>query len=61
MLMAARRDPPAQRGYAPLYRLKAVNHCPACGRTHWHIGRRTAECAFCGTALPLESNHDTND
>ena len=23
------------------------------GRTHWLIGRMSAECAFCGTALPL--------
>lgn len=41
------------RGYAPLYHLDTVNHCPACGHTHWHIGRSTAECAFCETALPL--------
>jgi hypothetical protein len=30
-----------------------TNYCPGCGRTHWMIGRATAECAFCGTALPL--------
>jgi hypothetical protein len=30
-----------------------VNHCPGCGRTHWIIGRVSAECAFCATALPL--------
>ena len=29
------------------------NSCPGCGRTHWHIGRVTAECAFCGTTLLL--------
>lgn len=28
-------------------------HCPGCGRRHWIIGRMTAECAFCGTALLL--------
>jgi hypothetical protein len=27
--------------------------CPGCGRAHWLIGRATAECAFCSTALPL--------
>jgi hypothetical protein len=41
----------AQRGYMPLYHADTINHCPGCGRTHWHIGR--AECAFCETALPL--------
>jgi hypothetical protein len=41
------------RAIVPLYHQDTVNHCPACGRTHWHIGRSTAECAFCATALPL--------
>jgi hypothetical protein len=41
------------RGFMPLYHEDTVNHCPGCGRTHWHIGRATAECAFCETALPL--------
>jgi hypothetical protein len=45
--------PTRQRGYMPLYHVDTVNHCPGCGRTHWHIGRATAECAFCETALPL--------
>jgi hypothetical protein len=31
-----------------------VNHCPGCGRTSWIIGRFSAECAFCRTALALE-------
>lgn len=43
----------APRGFMPLYHADTVNHCPGCGRTHWHIGRATAECAFCETALPL--------
>ena len=30
-----------------------VNHCPGCGRSHWYVGRLSAECGFCGTALPL--------
>lgn len=47
------------RGYAPLYHADTVNHCPACGHTHWHIGRSTAECAFCETALPLDMNAST--
>ena len=44
---------PAERGYHAVYREHEVNHCPGCGRTHWIIGRMSAECAFCTTALPL--------
>ena len=44
---------PARRGYHAVYRDSAVNYCPGCGRTHWHVGRTLAECAFCATALPL--------
>ena len=44
---------PAGRGYHAVYREHQVNHCPGCGRTHWLIGRMSAECAFCTTALPL--------
>ena len=44
---------PAGRGYHAVYRENEVNHCPGCGRTHWMIGRMSAECAFCTTALPL--------
>ena len=51
----SRRDAfnPAVRGYHAVYRENEVNHCPGCGRTHWYLGRMLAECAFCGTALPL--------
>jgi len=51
----ARRTPfnPNARGYHAVYRDGEVNHCPGCGRTHWLIGRMSAECAFCSTALPL--------
>jgi tRNA(Ile2) C34 agmatinyltransferase TiaS len=40
---------------APLPRFIAgeTNHCPGCGRSQWHIGRTTAECAYCSTAMPL--------
>lgn len=41
------------RGYGPVYHSGEVNHCPGCGRSHWHVGRVSAECAFCSTALPL--------
>lgn len=52
----ARRDPfdPNRRGYHAVYRENEVNHCPGCGRTHWFLGRLSAECAFCETALPLQ-------
>lgn len=33
---------------------KPGDRCPGCGRANWHVGRATAECAFCATALPLE-------
>jgi hypothetical protein len=51
----SRRVPfnPNARGYHAVYRAGEVNHCPGCGRTHWIIGRVSAECAFCSTALPL--------
>ena len=49
---------PDGRGYHAVYREHEVNHCPGCGRTHWIIGRMSAECAFCATALPLaEASH----
>lgn len=41
-------------GYTPVYHLNEVNRCPGCDMSQWLIGRVTAECAFCGTALPLE-------
>jgi hypothetical protein len=44
---------PATRGYCVVYRENQVNHCPGCGRTHWYVGRFSAECGFCATALPL--------
>lgn len=47
---------PAARGYHVVYREHEVNHCPGCSRTHWYVGRMMAECAFCHTALPLESS-----
>jgi hypothetical protein len=44
---------PHERGYHAVYREHEVNHCPGCGRTQWIVGRVSAECAFCATALPL--------
>lgn len=40
-------------GYHALYREQEVNHCPGCGQTQWLVGRISAECAHCETALPL--------
>lgn len=49
----------AKRGHHIVYRANASNHCPGCGRSHWYIGRVSAECGFCGTAVPLaEARHD---
>ena len=44
---------PSRRGYHVVYRENEVNRCPGCGRSHWYVGRLSAECGFCGTALPL--------
>jgi hypothetical protein len=43
----------ARRGHHIVYRANSSNHCPGCGRSHWYIGRISAECGFCGTAVPL--------
>jgi hypothetical protein len=43
----------AHRGHHIVYRANAHNHCPGCGRSQWLIGRISAECSFCGTAVPL--------
>ena len=40
-------------GYVLVYRPGILNFCPGCGGTHWHIGRYTAECGYCATALPI--------
>jgi hypothetical protein len=51
-----RAHDPVMRGYVLTYHGGAPNHCPGCGRSHWHVGRTMAECAFCETALPLENS-----
>lgn len=46
--------PFAQRGgFVVGFHPDTVNYCPACSRSHWYVGRMSAECAFCETALPL--------
>jgi hypothetical protein len=41
------------RGYQVLFWPDGANHCPGCGHSQWYVGRITAECGHCGTALPL--------
>jgi hypothetical protein len=48
---------PAYRGYHAVYRTRETNYCPGCGRTHWWIGRISAECVYCSTALPFADAH----
>ena len=43
----------AKRGHHIVYRANVANHCPGCGRSQWYVGRMSAECSFCGTAVPL--------
>lgn len=45
---------PGAGSYRPVYREGRFNSCPGCNRTQWLVGRFSAECAFCGTALPLK-------
>lgn len=33
--------------------INAVNRCPECGNSQWHVGRISAECAVCDIPLPL--------
>lgn len=42
---------PALSGYRPAY--SSGTSCPSCASRAWHVGRQSAECARCGTALPL--------
>ncbi len=44
---------PNQRGHHVVYRANESNRCPGCGRSHWYVGRVTAECGFCGTAIAM--------
>ncbi len=47
----------AKRGHHVIYRMQETNRCPGCGRAQWHVGRLTAECAFCSTAIVLAEAH----
>ncbi|MBC6434860.1 hypothetical protein FM036_32785 [Nostoc sp. HG1] len=43
-------------GFRATYRFGHINHCPGCGQTQWHLGRSSAQCAFCATAVPFASH-----
>lgn len=47
---------PELRGFHVVFRSGETNRCPGCGRSHWYVGRTTAECAFCETALPISED-----
>lgn len=47
------RNELAARGHHVVYRASETNRCPGCGRAQWYVGRVTAECVFCGTAIVL--------
>lgn len=44
-------------GYQILYRPEETNRCPGCGQSQWIVGRTTAECAFCSTAIAIADGH----
>lgn len=33
--------------------------CPGCGSTHWNVGRSTAECGRCDTAMVIADARPT--
>lgn len=47
------------KGYHVIYREHDRNICPGCGRSHWIIGRSSAECAFCHTTMDLDFSRRT--
>lgn len=44
---------PVPRGCTIFFRTGETNYCPGCGQRQWLVGRLSAECAFCATAIPL--------
>lgn len=49
----ARVIEPALMGYRITYHREEANRCPGCGNSNWHVGRISAQCAFCDTTLPF--------
>lgn len=35
------------------YRPGSGARCPSCGEANWLVGRMSAECGYCATALPI--------
>lgn len=52
-MRAFAREAGPSAGYVLHYHNGIVNHCPGCDGTHWLVGRASAQCARCETALPL--------
>lgn len=52
-IQPARAIEPRLMGYRIMYHREEANHCPGCGKTQWHVGRLSAQCAFCDTTLPF--------
>ncbi len=50
---AAQTRPTPSGTFMPSYWADRANICPACARSNWLVGRHSAECGFCGTALPI--------
>jgi uncharacterized protein (DUF983 family) len=40
-------------GFRAVYHQGATNHCPGCGQTQWIVGRMSAQCSVCETAIPF--------
>ncbi|RIA44068.1 hypothetical protein DFR49_2304 [Hephaestia caeni] len=52
-------DDVAHRGYRPVYSVGC--RCPGCASGAWFVGRVSAECARCGTALPLGPDQHSSE
>lgn len=44
--------PANRKSFVPTY--ESGCRCPACRKSHWHLGSFSAECAFCGFTMQLE-------
>lgn len=42
--------------YQTYYRPGAVTYCPGCQGTQWWVGRFSAECARCHTAIEMRND-----
>lgn len=40
-----------------LARKQETSRCTACGASHWLVGRRSAECAVCGSPAVLATTN----